>query len=191
MSIMTRLSVVLILFLLAILGLAQAASDPPPKQQAGVAHTTDEDAEPMSAQSGPPTPREADIAFAQATKERGLEGWMSFFADDAYVGTNPDVKGKLELRRFYARLFSRRDLVFEWAPEQSQVFPSGLMGYTSGRYKMSYTTFEGKTASQTGSYVTIWQKQPDKSWKVLSDFGSQDRPDAPAKPASKPDAKKE
>lgn len=131
------------------------------------------------------------MAFAQATKERGLEGWMSFFADDAYVGTNPDVKGKLELRRFYARLFSRRDLVFEWAPDQGQIFPSGLMGYTSGRYKMSYTTFEGKTASQTGSYITVWQKQPDGSWKVLSDFGSQDKPDVPAKAASKPGAQKQ
>lgn len=122
-------------------------------------------------------PKAADLAFAQATQERGLDGWMSFFADDAYVGTNPSVHGKLELRRFYQRLFSRRDLKFEWAPDHSDVFPSGLMGYTSGRYKMTFTNFEGKTVSQTGSYVTIWQKQPDGSWKVLSDFGSQDRPE--------------
>jgi ketosteroid isomerase-like protein len=103
---------------------------------------------------------------------------MSFFADDAYVGTNPSIQGKLELRKFYQRVFSRRDLKFDWAPDQSHVFPSGLMGYTSGRYTMSFTNFEGKTISDAGSYVTIWQKQPDGSWKVLSDFGSQDKPSA-------------
>jgi ketosteroid isomerase-like protein len=125
--------------------------------------------------------RDADMAFAQATKERGLDGWMSFFADDAYVGTNPAVHGKLELRRFYTNLFSRRDLKFEWAPDHAEVFKSGILGYTSGRYTMSFTNFQGATASQTGSYVTIWQKQPDGSWKVLSDFGSQDRPEGAPK----------
>lgn len=135
----------------------------------------------------PSDPKAADIAFAQATKERGLEGWMTFFADDAYVGTNPSVHGKLELRKFYQRLFSRRDLKFEWAPDHSDVFPSGLMGYTSGRYTMSFTNFEGKTVSDAGSYLTVWQKQPDGSWKVLSDYGSQDKSQAPAKAEAKPD----
>lgn len=125
--------------------------------------------------------RTADIAFAQATGERGLDGWMSFFADDAYLGTNPAVRGRLELRRSYQNLFSRRDLKFEWTPEEAEIFPSGILGYTSGRYTMSYTTYEGKTASQTGSYLTVWQKQPDGSWKVLTDFGSQDKPKQPNK----------
>ncbi len=171
--------------LIAILSFAQN-TPPPTASQSKPASGEPEQAEASpGVTTGPATPREADIAFAQATKERGLDGWMSFFADDAYVGTNPAVAGKLELRRFYARLFSRRNLQFEWAPEQSQIFPSGLMGFTSGRYKMSYTTFEGKTASQTGSYLTVWQKQPDGSWKVLSDFGSQDKAEVPAKASSK------
>ncbi len=133
--------------------------------------------------------READIAFAQATKQSGLEGWMSFFADDAYLGTNPSIRGKLELRRFYQNLFSRRDLKFEWMPEQAQIFKSGILGYTSGRYTMSFTNFQGSTVSQSGSYVTIWQKQPDGSWKVLSDFGSQDKPQAVNAEVSKPKEK--
>lgn len=100
---------------------------------------------------------------------------MSFFADDAYLGTKPSIQGKLELRRQYQHLFSRRDLKFEWTPDHAEVFPSGILGYTSGRYTMSYTTFEGKTATQKGSYLTVWQKQPDESWKVLTDIGSQDK----------------
>ena len=136
------------------------------------------------AQSADNPVKAADIAFSQATKERGLEGWMSFFADDAYAGTKPSVQGKEELRKYYQGLFARRDLKFEWAPDHAEVFASGIMGYTSGRYTMSFTNFQGATVTQTGSYVTIWQKQPDGSWKVLSDFGSQDKPTpAPVKTA--------
>ncbi len=124
----------------------------------------------------------ADLLFAQATKERGLEGWMSFFADDAYVGTKPSVQGKDDLRKFYQGLFARRDLKFEWTPDHAEIFASGIMGYSSGRYTMSFTNFQGATVTQTGSYVTIWQKQPDGSWKVFADFGSQDKPEvAPVK----------
>lgn len=118
----------------------------------------------------------ADTAFAQATKDRGLEGWMSFFAEDAYVGTKPSIQGKEALRKFYQGLFARRDLKFDWTPDQATVLPSGIMGYTSGRYTLSFTNFQGTTITQTGGYVTIWQKQPDGSWKVLADFGSQDKP---------------
>lgn len=136
--------------------------------------------------------RDADTAFAQATKQSGLDGWMSFFADDAYLGTNPSIHGKLELRRFYQNLFSRRDLKFEWAPDHAEVFKSGILGYTSGRYTMSFTNFQGATVSQTGSYVTIWQKQPDGTWKVLSDFGSQDKPEgAPKSEGAKPGESKQ
>jgi ketosteroid isomerase-like protein len=139
-------------------------------------------------QTGPENPlKAADTAFAKATKERGLEGWMSFFAEDAYVGTKPSVQGKEELRKFYQGLFARRDLKLEWTPDQAQVFPSGIMGYTSGRYTMSFTNYQGTTVSQSGSYVTIWQEQPDGSWKVLADFGNQDKPaPASAKPKADP-----
>ena len=125
-----------------------------------------------------------DVAFARATQQLGLEGWMSFFADDAYVGNNPKVQGKLALRDFYKGLFARRDLKFEWTPDAAQVFPSGNMGYTSGRYTRSFTNYQGATTMQTGSYLTVWQKQPDGEWKVLADFGSQDKPAAAAQPAS-------
>jgi len=132
-----------------------------------------------SAQAADNPVKAADLAFAQATKERGLEGWMAFFADDAYVGTKPSVQGKEALRKFYQGLFARRDLAFEWTPDQAQVFPSGNMGYTSGRYTMSFTNYQGAKITQAGSYVTVWQKQPDNSWKVLADFGSQDKPAPP------------
>lgn len=156
MRLLTRIFLT-IAFLMPITMLGQAAGNNVPAQESSNAV------------------READLQFARNTAERGLEGWMSFFADDAYLGTNPSIQGKLELRKFYQRLFTRRDLKFQWAPDHAEVFPSGNFGYTSGRYTMSFTSFQGTTVSQTGSYLTIWQKQPDGTWKVLSDYGSQNK----------------
>lgn len=143
----------------------------------------------------PPTPaaptaaalKQADIDFARATKERGLEGWMAYFAEDAYVGSNPSVQGKAALRKFYTGLFARKDLEFAWTPSSAELFPSGRMGYTSGRYTMSFTNYQGTRTEQAGSYLTVWQKQPDGSWKVLADFGSPDKPPVPPQgPAAPP-----
>jgi ketosteroid isomerase-like protein len=120
----------------------------------------------------------ADLAFAQATRDRGLEGWMSFFADDSYVGTKPSVQGKEEVRKFYQGFFARRELDIAWTPTQAEVFPSGVMGYTTGRYKMSFTNYQGSRIVDAGSYVTVWQKQPDGNWKVLANFRNQDKPSA-------------
>ncbi len=42
---------------------------------------------------------DADIAFDKSTLERGLDGWMSWFADDAQLNTpNGELKGKAALR---------------------------------------------------------------------------------------------
>jgi len=52
----------------------------------------------------------------------------------------------------------------EWAPIASAM--RGDVGYTVGK-----ATFTGKDDSWRSTYVTIWKKQPDGSWKVLFDTG--------------------
>jgi ketosteroid isomerase-like protein len=116
----------------------------------------------------------ADIAFCEATRERGLDGWMSFFADDAYKG-EPLVQGREALRKVYSDLFTPRELDFRWTPAHSEIFPSGELGYTSGRYTYAFTDKNGVRMRRTGSYLTVWRKQADGSWKVLTDIGSADK----------------
>ncbi len=124
--------------------------------------------------------RHADREFCRDTRAHGLEGWLQWFADDASLPQqSPPVVGKAALRDFYKQLFSRSDLDFSWQPDHAQSFPSGHLGYTSGRYSMAFTR-DGKKVHNTGSYLTVWKKQADGSWKVLSDFGAPD-----AKPATK------
>jgi uncharacterized protein (TIGR02246 family) len=118
--------------------------------------------------------KQADLAFCEATRTRGLEGWMSFFADDAVlVQHQPPVHGREALRVHYQGLFAQKDLDFRWTPQHAELFRAGTLGYTSGRYTMSFSR-EGKQVTRTGSYLTVWKKGSDGEWKVLSDFGSPD-----------------
>ena len=54
-----------------------------------------------------------------------------------------------------------------WVP--SAVFASmfGDMGYTYGIY-----TYKDRDTTSYGTYVSIWKRQPDGSWKYVLDTGN-------------------
>jgi ketosteroid isomerase-like protein len=137
---------------------------------------------PAAAQeSGAAEVKQADRDFCKATRKKGLEGWVSFFAEDAVISQfKPPAQGREGVRKAYEPLFASRDLDFQWTPQHAEVFPAGNLGYTTGRYTLAYTGHDGTHVKQTGSYLTVWRKQADGSWKVIADFGAQD----PKKPAA-------
>ncbi len=76
--------------------------------------------------------KQADSDFCQATRAKGLDGWMSWFADNGSLPQmTPPVQGKAALRAFYQSLFDHKDLEFRWAPDHAELFPAGNLGYTS------------------------------------------------------------
>ena len=60
----------------------------------------------------------------------------------------------------------------QWTPTYSFVAQSGDLGYTYGYYRLSRRDSKAKVQERTGTYVTIWRRQPDSSWKVAVDVGS-------------------
>lgn len=53
------------------------------------------------------------------------------------------------------------------------VSPDGTMAFSSGAYTMTMTNPEtNQPATETGSFVTVWQKQVDGSWKIVSDINT-------------------
>ncbi|MBN9656890.1 MAG: nuclear transport factor 2 family protein [Acidobacteria bacterium] len=66
-------------------------------------------AAPLLAAEVPQELMKADRAFDAATLARGLDGWMSYFADDARLNQRPtEIVGKAALREFYSKMFERR-----------------------------------------------------------------------------------
>jgi ketosteroid isomerase-like protein len=118
---------------------------------------------------------DADRAFCQATRQKGLDGWVEWFADNAVLPQfDPPAIGKQGIRTAYTGMFAIKDLDFQWWPDKAELLPQGDMGYTSGHYARSWTDAKGAKQTRTGNYITVWQKQKDGSWRVIGDFGSTD-----------------
>ena len=78
-------------------------------------------------------------------------------------------------------MFANQDLKLTWEPLKAEVFPGGQMGYTVGKYSARFKDKAGKMMEETGRYITVWKKQSDGSWKIVTDTGSEDGPAHPAK----------
>lgn len=119
----------------------------------------------------------AEADFEKARAERGLEGWLSFFADDT-ANVNPGepiVMGKAEMRRRLEKEWNP-DLKLTWKPAKADVAASRDLGYTFGTWELTGKSRTGDAVNLTGKYATVWKKQPDGSWKVVLDLGNVDPP---------------
>jgi ketosteroid isomerase-like protein len=123
---------------------------------------------------------DADRAFAKAAGEKGLDGWMSFMADDAVrvspMGGKATV-GKAAIRKLDANLFADANRQLVWEPADAGTFADGKHGFTTGRAKIAARDAAGKEESPwTVKYVTWWRKGEDGRWKVILDTGASEMP---------------
>jgi ketosteroid isomerase-like protein len=106
----------------------------------------------------------ADLAFAADTGKRGVDGWVAAF-DPA--GGMMRKAGRVE----YAAIADAMKATLaagrlDWAPIASG--KSGDLGFTVGKARFTAARPEDNWRS---TYVTIWHRQADGSWKVLFDTG--------------------
>jgi ketosteroid isomerase-like protein len=122
--------------------------------------------------------RDLEAEFVNATAERGLDGFMSYFAEDASEVENGGeiVTGKANIRKS----LEPWDVNLTWTPVKAEMAASGDLGYTFGNYVLKANDKDGHPVVRYGKYATVWKKQKDGSWKVVMDMGNSS-PD-PAKP---------
>ncbi len=120
--------------------------------------------------------RDADVAFAKATAERGVDGWVSWFADSGMqVIAGRNVVGRAAIRELMAPSLGDTTRTLTWHPVSAEASEDGDLGYTVGRWDRS-VRMRDSTVVTHGSYVTIWRKQGDGTWKVVLDVGNTDPP---------------
>lgn len=116
---------------------------------------------------------QADRDFAVATHERGVDGWVSWFAPDGamIVAGEGEVEGHDAIRELMASFLSDSSPRLLWEPTSAEVGSGGDLGYTIGSSRReardSVSTLLG-----TGTYLTIWRRQADGTWKVERDIGT-------------------
>lgn len=118
-----------------------------------------------------------DSEFCDEFQKRGVEGWLSYFADSA-IAFPPKpgiVSGKAEIRRHYERTLSGGGKL-TWKPQGGRIAKSADLGFTYGLWESSGKDKEGNPLKRTGKYTSIWQKQSDGKWKIVLDTGAPNQP---------------
>jgi ketosteroid isomerase-like protein len=119
----------------------------------------------------------ADKEFSgMSVKEGMFKAFLFYMAEDGVIlrDNSYPSKGKEDLKkRFEGR--SDTSFVLSWDPLYEKIAESGDLGYTYG----IHSSLDKATGSITkGTYVTVWRKQSDGSWKFVLDTGTQGLPEA-------------
>jgi ketosteroid isomerase-like protein len=140
------------------------------------AQTPAGDARPASSESKPPTTdtlRQLEADFMKAAAERGADGYMSYYAEDAMEVPNgaDAIHGKANIAKTMGFLNDKNNHL-TWTPVDAGISSSGDLGWTSGTYEFRSVDKDGKPTVSHGKYTSIWKKQPDGGWKVVLDMGN-------------------
>jgi ketosteroid isomerase-like protein len=113
-----------------------------------------------------------EARFAKDVAARGGAAFADWFAEDGVALGNGEAPlvGKVAIAK--SANWSPKAYQLTWTPTDASMGPSGDMGYTWGHFEGHSKDANGNPVTTTGRYMTIWRKQPDGSWKVVLDAGS-------------------
>jgi uncharacterized protein (TIGR02246 family) len=116
---------------------------------------------------------------------KDLDKVVGHYSDDAVMmapGTAPSV-GKDAIRSGLKQMLSDPALSLRFEAARVEVANDGDMAYTQGSYTLTMTDpATKKPFNDKGTYVTVYKKQSDGSWKAVSDIASSETFPGPAAP---------
>jgi ketosteroid isomerase-like protein len=119
------------------------------------------------------TLRDNETRWNGLYKARDAAGLASIYAADAALA-NPGValvEGGPAISSAVGQFVSDPNLDVQFGADRVQVARSGDLAYTRGHFTMRSTDPATKQPrTDTGNYLTVWQKQADGSWKAVEDF---------------------
>ncbi len=113
---------------------------------------------------------------------------VAHYSDDAVVMSPAmaPANGKEAIHSMLKAMVADSALSLKFQAARVEVAKSGDMAYTQGSYTLTMTDpATKKLINDNGSYVTVYKKQADGSWKAVSDIASSAVPPAPPAPAKK------
>lgn len=113
----------------------------------------------------------AEISFSEMSKEKGTRAALMQFIDTNGVLLRPN-SFPLVGADAIDFISQSNDTAYTmiWQPKGGNIAASGELGYTFGVYSVLP---KNKDAAMHGTYVNIWKKQADGSWKLLLDSGNE------------------
>jgi ketosteroid isomerase-like protein len=106
--------------------------------------------------------------FAVMADRDGIAEAFYFFAADSAVILRGGklIRGREAIKEYYSTNLKPGTRLL-WAPDFVEV--SGDLGYTYGRYTHLVPDSTGSMKESHGYFHTVWQRQPDGSWRFVWD----------------------
>ena len=136
--------------------------------------------------SAPPAAAPAVDVAAEQSKIRDIEsGWVQeaaakdvekaagHYTDDAVlmISGSPPAKGKDAIHAAWKALLEDPNVKLTFSADRVELSTSGDLATTKGSYTMTVTNPKTKKpVEDKGSYLTVYKKQADGSWKVIEDM---------------------
>jgi len=114
---------------------------------------------------------QAEEAFSNLSFQKGMrDSFLANFADD--VLTFPP-NAPIRIGTGHLKSSTVDDSVLTWHPVFAAVGSAGDLGYTTGpwEYRKSKAAADSKPVAY-GNYISVWKRQTDGAWKVVTDFGA-------------------
>lgn len=125
--------------------------------------------------------RAAEARGLAAWQARNLDGIMALYAPDAMVKVTPAAAwvGTDAIRTGVTPFVQDANFQIQLSPDEVRV--GSDLASTRGSYTVRYTNpATRQPTTETGTYVTVWQRQADGSWKAVEDIASATLPAPPA-----------
>jgi uncharacterized protein (TIGR02246 family) len=110
-------------------------------------------------------------------KPRSLDALVAHYAPDAYFvapGLKP-TSGIADIRKAYEEALKDANFNITFAADKVEVAEAGDIAVAQGRFTETYTDPATKQAkSDKGSFLTVYKKQSDGSWKAIQDWAVAD-----------------
>jgi ketosteroid isomerase-like protein len=114
---------------------------------------------------------DADRAFSDMSEEKGMKTAFMDYIDSNGVLLRPGylpIVGA-DAVDFLSQL-PENAYSMKWEPIGGDVAKSGELGFTYGTFKITPTA---RDTVIYGTYVSVWKKQADGSWKLVLDSGNE------------------
>lgn len=110
-------------------------------------------------------------------KAKDQEGLLAHYADDAYFMPpgGPAANSSTDIRKAYADGLADHYSSVTVGADKVDVAASGDLAYARGHFTESYQDPKShQIVTESGSYLTVYKKQADNSWKAVEDFATAD-----------------
>ncbi len=111
----------------------------------------------------------ADEAFSKLSEKEGMKRAFIEYIDDEGILLRPNHLPIIGADAIdFLSLVDDSSFKLIWKPSGAEIAESGELGHTYGVYNLAL-----KDTIMKGTYVSIWKKEKDSTWKFVLDTGNE------------------